>query len=80
MSALSSSGSTWQWRKIRAHVIERDRGICWICGKGGATSVDHVVPRARGGSDALTNLRAAHVKCNASRGARMALPTPSRDW
>lgn len=33
-------------------------------------SVDHVIPRAMGGSDRLENLRPAHLGCNAARGAR----------
>lgn len=34
-------------------------------------SIDHVVPRSRGGSDELANLRPAHLHCNCSRGDRM---------
>lgn len=32
--------------------------------------VDHDVPRVKGGSDAPKNLKAAHSKCNARKGAR----------
>jgi 5-methylcytosine-specific restriction endonuclease McrA len=31
--------------------------------------VDHVVPRARGGSDEASNLAVAHQSCNARKGA-----------
>jgi 5-methylcytosine-specific restriction endonuclease McrA len=34
-------------------------------------SIDHIVPRSLGGSHAANNLRAAHNKCNASRGNRV---------
>lgn len=34
-------------------------------------SLDHVVPRSRGGGDDLANLRPSHLHCNCSRGARM---------
>ncbi len=60
--------STRRWRRLVAQVIRRDHGICWICGKPGATSADHIVPARDGGPDVLSNLRAAHVSCNARRG------------
>lgn len=31
---------------------------------------DHVIPRARGGTDAIENLRGAHHECNSKRGAK----------
>ncbi len=57
--------------------------ICWICGKDGATEVDHVTPLAHGGHlTALDNLRPAHRACNARRGAGTAASTiaTSRKW
>lgn len=36
-----------------------------------ADHVDHVVPRAHGGTDALDNLRAACARHNLARGARL---------
>jgi 5-methylcytosine-specific restriction endonuclease McrA len=55
---------------------ERDKGICQICHlpvreAGGidndAPSIDHIAPRARGGSDALHNLQLVHFGCNRSK-------------
>lgn len=40
---------------------------CHLCGKPGATTADHVVPRHNGGSDSIHNLRPAHSRCNSSR-------------
>lgn len=34
-------------------------------------SVDHVIPRAHGGSDDPTNLQVAHLTCNQNKHARM---------
>lgn len=39
-------------------------GCCWICGKPGAWSVDHVKPRTKGGSQLPANIRPAHRRCN----------------
>lgn len=44
------------------------RRPCWICGKDGASTADHLTARSRGGTDALENLRPAHLACNAARG------------
>lgn len=62
----------------RVAVYCRDAWTCWLClGDVDRTligsyshwrpSLDHVVPRSRGGSDALTNLRLAHWWCNSVR-------------
>ena len=65
----SARGLGFAYQRKRQRILARDRHVCWICGRPGADSVDHVVPRARGGDDSDTNLRAAHSTCNASRGA-----------
>ena len=45
--------------------------ICHICGLGGADSADHVIPRSRGGSNRIENLKPAHLSCNLAAGGRM---------
>ena len=64
----------WGGRRAQAltrRVVYRDSGICWLCGQPGATTADHVMPQSR--FPELTwvesNLRAAHRRCNQSRGA-----------
>lgn len=54
----------------------RDGDRCWLCGRPmkfdnprrltGAT-LDHVLPRSRGGSNDLANLKLAHRVCNERR-------------
>lgn len=57
--------------KLRAAVLERDGGACWLCGlvipDTETPTLDHVRPRSMGGSDDLANLRLAHKSCNSSR-------------
>ncbi len=48
---------------VRFQVLERDEFLCQYCGEG-ATTVDHLVPWAYGGSDALSNLKASCLVCN----------------
>jgi 5-methylcytosine-specific restriction endonuclease McrA len=54
-------------------VIERDGGICHLCGPHGADTAHHLIPRAFGGdSTDMDLLAAAHRSCNSRRGARTA--------
>jgi 5-methylcytosine-specific restriction endonuclease McrA len=41
--------------------------VCWLCGKAGADSADHVVPRSKCGTDDLALMRPAHRECNSRR-------------
>ena len=59
------------WQRIKRRVVQRDRGICHLCRRPGATSADHIIPVAHGGAVyELSNLAAAHHKCNLIRGTR----------
>jgi 5-methylcytosine-specific restriction protein A len=70
-----------KWRTRRRFVLDRDQGICWLCGGAGADTVDHVTPRHHGGSDDPVNLRAAHARCNYGRRERPpAVASPTRAW
>lgn len=79
-SALGPSGSTARWRRLRALILERDGYRCRMPTVDGtpcnrpADTVDHIVPRARGGTDAPENLRAACKACNSSAGATVRRP------
>jgi hypothetical protein len=65
------------WR-IRLGIFERDGYRCVYCGRSSretALEVDHVRPRARGGSDHPTNLVTACVACNNAKSDQIiALP------
>lgn len=53
----------------RKGVLARDRGRCMYCGAA-ATSLDHVVPRSRGGLHAWENVVAACGRCNHAKADR----------
>lgn len=59
-------GLGWGYQKARAVVLSLSRRCC-LCGKDGANSADHVLPRKRGGSSHPTNLIPSHLSCNSSR-------------
>ena len=53
----------------RRNVLDRDRSTCQYCGyKGDSLTLDHVIPRSRGGKDSWNNLVAACVSCNINKG------------
>ena len=56
-------------RVTRDAVLRRDECICAYCG-GRADTVDHVLPRCRGGGDTWFNLVAACQSCNGLKGDR----------
>jgi len=53
----------------RRGVLRRDAQRCGYCG-GHATTIDHVLPRSRGGKDSWENLVACCLKCNNIKGDR----------
>lgn len=55
----------------RRNVLERDAHSCQYCeAKGDQLTIDHVIPRSRGGVDSWENLVAACVRCNVKKGSR----------
>lgn len=55
----------------RKNILRRDGHRCQYCGRTDVTlTVDHVIPRSRGGSDTWENLVAACVACNNKKGDR----------
>ncbi len=56
----------------RRGVLRRDSHHCGYCGKT-ATTIDHVMPRSRGGADSWENLVACCLRCNNQKSDR----TPS---
>lgn len=47
-------------------LFKRDNHQCAYCGKS-ANTVDHVIPRSRGGSTTWTNTVASCIKCNSKK-------------
>ncbi len=67
------------FERAKRLVIERDGGRCQLRLAGCttvATTADHIVPRSKGGTSAMGNLRASCRHCNAARGDRPAHVPP----
>lgn len=54
----------------RKNVLRRDRHRCMYCGTREHLTIDHVMPKSRGGKDTWENLVAACSRCNARKGSR----------
>ena len=58
-----------KWKKLRLAVLDRDGRQC-VCGQP-ADTVDHIIPRVKGGDMwAMDNLQAMCKSCNSSKGGR----------
>ena len=79
-----------RWRELRAAILAAN-DTCWMCGRPGADTVDHLLEVAKGGDPFdLRNLAPAHGKrqpwgCpgNYGRSGRKTQAQPlhgSRDW
>lgn len=57
----------------RKNILRRDGHKCAYCGRGDLTlTIDHIIPRARGGEDSWDNLVAACLHCNNKKGNKNA--------
>ena len=54
----------------RKNVMRRDRFRCQYCGSREKLTVDHVMPKSRGGKDTWENLVTACTPCNNRKGSR----------
>ncbi|WP_127121272.1 HNH endonuclease [Chryseotalea sanaruensis] len=52
----------------RQNIFKRDNFECQYCGTKRDLTIDHVIPRAKGGKDSWTNLVTACKRCNAKKG------------
>ncbi len=58
----------------RQNIYARDENLCQYCGKlfpSSELSIDHVVPRSRGGKSTWRNVVCACLKCNVKKGGRL---------
>lgn len=61
-------GYGYQWDRLRKLVLQRDQHLCQPCIRKGratpATEVDHITPKAKGGTDDHGNLQAICSPCH----------------
>lgn len=84
---MAEKRNTSKQNRFRAR-IKAARPACHICGQAIAWEadhldpmsfvIDHIIPLAKGGEDALSNLAAAHRLCNSKKRARLIAPIVRR--
>ena len=61
----------WSGDKVRrfvARILAEQGDTCHLCEQPGATTVDHIIPRSKGGAPFdPANVRPAHLGCNSAR-------------
>lgn len=79
--STTERGYGWKWQQLRERILQRDQYRCQACMRNGwltaATTVDHIVEKADGGSDDPSNLQSLCKPCHdekskAERARRMA--------
>ena len=72
------------WDKLRALILQRDSGLCQVCAASGrvalAHAVDHIKPKAEGGTDDAANLQSICKACHADKTAAEAKRGIARGW
>lgn len=59
----------------RREVLKRDNYTCQYCGSTRKLTIDHVIPRSKGGSHSWDNVVAACERCNSAKGDRLLYTT-----
>lgn len=67
-------GYSWDWYRLKNKILKRDGHLCQPCKRAGrytrAGPVDHILNKARGGTDDPANLEAICNKCHAEKTKR----------
>lgn len=59
-------------RKVsRRAVLARDNHLCQYCGSGAHLTIDHIIPRSRGGLSTWDNIVTSCAPCNSRKGDRL---------
>jgi 5-methylcytosine-specific restriction endonuclease McrA len=70
---LTGGNPERQWKAppvSRREVLRRDQHTCQYCGSTKHLTLDHIVPRSKGGTHTWDNVVAACSSCNAKKGDR----------
>jgi 5-methylcytosine-specific restriction protein A len=59
--------SGWEETRRRNQVLERDGFMCVSCGAVSDLEVDHIMPRASGGTNDLSNLQTLCADCHRAK-------------
>ncbi len=84
---LTMTGNERLWKVPpvnRREILRRDHHKCQYCGSTKRLTIDHILPRSKGGTHTWDNVAAACERCNSLKGdrtpeeAKMPLRTPAK--
>ena len=58
-------------RPTRSQIYKRDKNSCQYCGATTKLTIDHVIPRSKGGQDTWENLVVACSSCNVKKSDKL---------
>jgi 5-methylcytosine-specific restriction endonuclease McrA len=58
-------------KPTRSMIYKRDRNSCQYCGSTSRLTIDHVIPKSKGGKDTWENLVVACSKCNTKKSDKL---------
>jgi hypothetical protein len=71
VSGVEYQQGTLQGYETREYLLEKWKRQCAYCGKSGIPlQIEHIQPRAKGGTDRLANLALSCEKCNVAKGTQ----------
>ncbi|MCM1981918.1 HNH endonuclease [Lyngbya confervoides] len=74
---LESAERTWKVPPVnRREVLRRDKNTCQYCGSRKDLTLDHVIPRSRGGQHTWDNVVTACASCNGRKGNQILEHSP----
>jgi 5-methylcytosine-specific restriction endonuclease McrA len=88
-SSRHERGYGTAWDKLRKVILKRDRGLCQPCLRRGRVAaggqVDHIKPKAQGGTDIESNLETICQACHAEKtatemGRKLKQPIGTDGW
>lgn len=56
-----------EWKRQRAKALSRDNYQCVRCGNAINLTVDHLIPRSKGGTNELSNLQTLCTECHITK-------------
>jgi hypothetical protein len=57
-------------RVTRKRLLKRDNNSCQYCGTTKHLTIDHIIPKSRGGKNTWSNLVTCCLRCNSNKGDR----------
>lgn len=67
--AFAQTGTIVQKKKKKKYLVfEKDNYTCCFCGSKLQLTIDHIVPKSKGGTNAIENLQTLCNSCNNKKG------------